>query len=102
MQPLLQRQNGDNQEQEEERWNQDEPSSDDSKQRVWITDGKSNVKYAITQLNYSQVNISIKSRFILKYDIFLGSCYVNTVGIVRQFEQRRKNDDYYKYNRSRR
>ncbi|KAF5288567.1 hypothetical protein FQA39_LY15346 [Lamprigera yunnana] len=48
------RQNGDTHEQEEEeQWEQDEPP-EDTKHQVWITDGKSNVKYAITQLNYSQ------------------------------------------------
>ncbi|KAK4879228.1 hypothetical protein RN001_007374 [Aquatica leii] len=47
------RQNGDTHEQEEEQWEQDEPP-EETKHQVWITDGKSNVKYAITQLNYSQ------------------------------------------------
>ncbi|KAF5273648.1 hypothetical protein FQR65_LT04648 [Abscondita terminalis] len=46
-------QNGDAHKQEEEQWEQDEPE-DETKHQVWITDGKSNVKYAITQLNYSQ------------------------------------------------
>jgi len=48
------RQNGETHEQEEEeQWEQDEPP-EEPKPQVWITDGKSNVKYAITQLNYSQ------------------------------------------------
>ncbi|KAK5645839.1 hypothetical protein RI129_004303 [Pyrocoelia pectoralis] len=48
------RQNGETHDQEEEeQWEPDEPP-EEPKPQVWITDGKSNVKYAITQLNYSQ------------------------------------------------
>ncbi|KAB0797246.1 hypothetical protein PPYR_08240 [Photinus pyralis] len=50
----IMKQNGDAHEQgEEEQWEPDEPP-EEPKPQVWITDGKSNVKYAITQLNYSQ------------------------------------------------
>lgn len=70
----FQRQNGEVSEilDEDEAWDPDQPSSEDTKPQLWITDSKSNVKYAITQLNYSQVNncnniklLRARSRFIL-------------------------------------
>lgn len=86
-------------------------------QPVWITDSKNNIKYAITHLNYSQVNNSSFSKKICLFFNFkpsqnclellttvvfnAGSRYVYaTISIFGQFEQRRENDDHYQCCRS--
>lgn len=47
---------------EEETWDENEPEEvkpqqqqQQPQQQVWITDAKNNVKFAVTQLNFSQV-----------------------------------------------
>lgn len=45
---------------EEETWDENEmddvkPQQQQPQQQVWITDAKNNVKFAVTQLNFSQV-----------------------------------------------
>lgn len=57
-------------------------------QQVWITDGKTNVKYAVTQLNYSQVvnhniyanlTLELNMRNILAALLTVTNCIVNLI-----------------------
>lgn len=41
---------------EDQHWEPEQQATEnENDMKVWITDSKNNVKYAITQLNYSQV-----------------------------------------------